>query len=499
VLPDESLAAEGLLGAEDKAAVSTNSTEREQVVRNAVSADGSRVVWSYGSHLYLRDTTSEKTVQLDEVQGGSGQGSSVPEFQAASSDDSRIFFTDSQSLTKDASGPADLYECEIVEEAGQLECRLSDLTGGGESAGVMGSIPGVSEDGSYVYFVASGVLTGGQANDRGEVAVAGQHNLYVHHEGVTTLVAVLSSEDTTDWVTGLHTLTVRVSPDGRWLSFMSERSLTGFDNRDAVSGKHDREVFLYHAGGNGEGRLVCASCNPTGGRPHGILAEEIQGGGFGPGPFEKKQNIAAFLPGWTSPLYQSRYLSNSGRLFFDSYDALAPQDTNGAEDVYQFEPSGVGGCTATGTTFVVASGGCVGLISSGTSKEDSVFLDASESGSDVFFLTNAQLAPLDTDTVLDIYDAHECGAGEDCSPPASTPVPACEGDACQSPIAAPEDPTPGSLTYQGPGNPPAVTTSTQPKSKAKPVKCKKGSTRQHGKCVKKKKAKKAKRSTRRGK
>jgi len=499
VLPNESLATGGILGGINRG----GSPGATHVVRNAVSADGSRVVWSYGSHLYLRDTTSEKTVQLDEVQGGSGQGSSEPGFQTASSDGSRIFFTDKQELTKDASGSADLYECEIVEEAGHLGCRLSDLTGGGgESTGVMEPILGASEDGSYVYFVASGVLTGGQANDRGEVAVAGQHNLYVHHEGVTTLVAVLSSEDTTDWSQDLHRLTARVSPDGHWLSFMSQRSLTGFDNRDVLSGKHDGEVFLYHADGNGEGRLVCASCNPTGGRPQGILTKEVQGGGFGPGPFEETQNIAAFLPGWTSPFYQSRYLSNSGRLFFNSYDALAPQDTNGAEDVYQFEPSGVGGCTATSTTFVVASGGCVGLVSSGTSKDDSVFVDASESGSDVFFLTKAQLSPLDTDTVLDIYDAHECGAGEDCSPPAATPVPACEGDACQSPVAAPEDPTPGSLTYQGPGNPTAVTLNAKPKSKAKPVKCKKGSIRQRGKCVKKRKKTKAKRSrlsTRRGK
>ena len=500
VLPDGSLAARGFLGTANLAGGIDE--EGEHMVRNTVSADG-RVVWSYASHLYLRDMAKEQTVQLDGVQGGSGLGSSTPAFQTASSDDSRIFFTDEQRLTKDATGLADLYECEIIEEAGQPECRLSDLTGGaGESAGVMGSIPGASEDGAYVYFVADGVLTGGQANDRGEVAVAGQPNLYVRHEGLTTLVAVLSSDDKTDWVSGLRRLTVRVSPDGHWVSFMSDRSLTGFDSRDAISGKYDEEVFLYHADGNGGGALVCASCNPTGGRPHGILAEASTGGGLGPGPFEQKQNVAAVLPGWTSPFYQSRYLSNDGRLFFDSFDALVPQDTNGAEDVYQFESAGVGGCSATSTTFVVASGGCVGLISSGTSKSDSAFLDGSESGRDVFFLTDSQLSPFDIDTTLDIYDAHECGTGEDCSPPVITPVPACEGDSCQSPVAPPEDLTPGSLTYQGPGNPLPVTTSAKAKVKTKPVKCKKGTIRQHDKCVKKAKAKrkktKAKRSTRRG-
>ena len=475
------------------------------IVRNAISTDGSRVVTSGGgSHLYLSDVPKEETVQLDEVRGGSGAGAiSPPTFEDASSDGSRVFFIDSQRLTSDSTGASDLYECEIVEEAGKLKCKLTDLTGGGESAGVMGTILGISENGSYVYFVASGVLTGAQANERGETAVAGQPNLYVRHAGVTRLIAVLSGEDSSDWWSGgLSGLTARVSPNGVWFTFMSDRSLTGFDNRDAVSGKHDEEVFLYHAGESGEAKLVCASCDPTGGRPHGVVyGSSLEG--FGPG-FANfvGSGVAGMLPGWTSPFYQSRYLSNSGRLFFDSFDALVPQDTNSAEDTYQFEPPGVGGCGEAGATFVVASGGCIGLISSGTSKEGSAFLDASESGGDVFFLTTAQLSPLDIDSTIDIYDAHECGAGEDCSPAAPAPVPACEGDACQSPVAPPEDPTPGSLTYQGPGNPPAPVLSAKAKPKPKTLKCGKGSVKQHGKCVKKKKAKRAKRtkrSTRRGK
>jgi len=499
ILPDETPAAGGTLG---------SASAYRNVVRNAVSANGSRMVWSTGSHLYLRDMAKQETVMLDGVQGGSGAGVlGPPVFQTASSDGSRVFFTDSQRLTKDAGGSSDLYECEVVEEAGELKCGLTDLTGGSnESASVRGFIPGVSEDGSFVYFVANNVLSGAQSNERGETAVAGQPNLYVRHAGVTSLVALLSGEDSRDWAEVLSGLTARVSPDGRWFSFMSDRSLTGFDNRDALSGKHDQEVYLYHAGESGEGKLVCASCDPTGGRPHGLLYTFLQEGEeLGPGSFVGMW-VAGVLPGWTSPFYQSRYLSNSGRLFFDSFDALVPQDTNNAEDAYQFEPSGVGGCTASSDTFVAASGGCVGLISSGTSKEGSAFLDASGSGGDVFFLTNAQLSPLDIDSARDIYDAHECGAGEVCSPPVSTPVPACEGDACQSPVAAPEDPTPGSLTYQGPGNPLVAVVGTKPKSKSRSVGCRKGFVKQHGKCVKKKakkktkkKAKKAKTSTRRDK
>jgi len=467
-------------------------TAAHNKVGKAVSADGSRVVWSNGTHLYLRDMGRGKTVQLDMVPGGK------PVFETASSDGSRIFFTDSP----------DLYECEIVEEAGELKCVLTDLTGGaGESAGLMGSISGASEDGLFVYFVSGGALMGARTDERGEAAVLGQSNLYVRHAGVTSLIAVLSSEDSSDWSVFLNRLTARVSPDGHWFSFVSDRPLTGVDNRDALTGKRDEQVYLYHAGGGGEGSLVCASCDPTGARPHGVKYGGSENGseGLGPGSledFEQGQSVAGVLPGWTTPFYQSRYLSDSGRVFFDSFDALVPQDTNGAEDAYQFEPAGIGGCTGASATFVVASDGCVGLISSGTSTEPSAFFDASESGGDVFLLTAAQLSPLDIDTALDIYDAHECGAGESCSPPVPQPVPACEGDACQSPVAAPEDPTPGSLTYKGPGNPPAPAAGGKPKEKAKAVRCKRRSVERQGKCVKvkvKKRVKKAKRSNRRGK
>ncbi len=61
--------------------------------------------------------------------------------------------------------------------------------------------------------------------------------------------------------------------------------------------------------------------------------------------------LAGNIPGWTTKdlsnaIYQSRYLSNSGRLFFNSSDALVPADVNGKEDVYEYEPAGVGSCQA---------------------------------------------------------------------------------------------------------------------------------------------------------
>ena len=122
--------------------------------------------------------------------------------------------------------------------------------------------------------------------------------------------------------------------------------------------------------------------------------------------------LAGNIPGWTaqslaSALFQSRYLSDEGRLYFNSPDELVPAATNHKENVYEYEPSGVGSCES-------PTGGCVALISSGTSDRESAFLEATPDGGDVFFLTEANLLPQDTDTAFDIYDARTCTAESPC-------------------------------------------------------------------------------------
>jgi hypothetical protein len=464
-------------------------------VRHAISDDGSRVVWSKenGSDqgLYLRDTEKEETIPLALVREAF---SATLRFQIASNDGSRIFFTTTARLTENSGaneklGWADLYECEIVEVAGKLHCNLSDLTPLTASgrAGVLGLVLGTSEDGSYVYFAADGVLAPGAvpgACNRSSSAATppgATCNLYVRHDGATKLVAVVSGEDSIDWNEGdaSHPPTVmyaRASPNGQWLAFMSLRELTGYDNRDAISGERDEEVYLYDAS---TGRVICASCDPTGGRPVGaVIKEEGEGGSLVDSPHgPDRPPVAASVPGWTSyesdgALYQSRYLSDSGRLFFDSNDALVPEDVNGNEDVYEYEPPGIGNCTTTSATFSVRSGGCVGLISAGTSAEESAFLDASENGDDVFFLTSSKLSAADFDTSLDIYDAHECTAASPCpSAPASQPPPCTTADSCK-PAPTPQPAiygSPSSATFSGAGNvaPAATGGGTQKQSRSK--------------------------------
>lgn len=478
--------------------------QNNEMVRNAISQNGNRVIFSAGSNgslnLYLRDLDREETLQLDAAETGCiscESGGAI--FQDASVDGSRVFFTDSRALTADSTvteGKPDLYVCEVEVEGEHLSCALTDLTSEtvGEPAQVKGTVLGTSEDGSSVYFVANGVLAPGAVPGDCPEQRGGSDtqscNLYRYDAATETtqLVAIVSAQDYPDWDPSegqpnhLGNLTARVSPNGRFLAFMSERSLTGYDNRDANSGQLDEEVYLYDSAAD---KLVCASCDPSGARPLGEFEPQLEEKGSYPlfdgvGNWQRRW-VAASIPGWTpasllTSLYQSRYLSDQGRLFFNSPVGLAPKDSNGTQDVYEYEPTGIGSCTTATAGFTEGADGCVELISGGTSARESVFLDASESGNDVFFLTTSKLAPQDVDSALDAYDAHVCTTAVPCPPPASPPPPACEGDACQLPATPPNDATPGSLTFQGAGN---------------LLECPKGTAKKSGKCVKKSKTKKS--------
>jgi hypothetical protein len=483
--------------------VGRGGTQREI---DPISIDGSRVVFqgSYGglSGLLMRDTISGEAVQV---------GGADAQFQAISSDGSRVFFGEG----------GELYVFEMAGgSSGALAGTVTSLTG---DAGLLGEVVGVSEDGSYVYFVSEGVIAGSGASGPGP-------NLYVDHytgsEWKTVFIATLSTEDEHDWKPEFPLQQpTRVSPNGQWLAFMSSASLTGYDNHDAVNGLPDAEVYLYHAAtSEGSSTLTCASCNPTSAQPIGVEYQQISEKGglkleYGDA-WGVNSMVAADVPSWQQleagggpEDYQSRYLSDSGRLFFNSGDSLVPDDVDGTQDVYQYEPEGAGNCSSSSSSGSVAfeptrsfevdghSGeqvaGCVGLISSGTSNEGSSFLDASQNGADVFFRTAAKLVPQDEDDAYDIYDAHECLASSPCAPALVSVLP-CETEASCRPSPTPQPQVyapPASATFSGPGDlTPSSSVSVVAK---KSLRCRKGFVKKHDKCVREK-PKRAKRASRHG-
>ncbi len=475
------------------------------VSRNAISNDGTHVFWTSGPALFMRDTAKQQTVELSAQEKGVPIGlneKALPEYQMASANGKEVLFTDQQRLLEGSGaseGKKDLYECEMVEEEGHDKCKLSDRTATfeGNSAEVLGELMGATEsDLSRVYFVANGVLSNNE-NANKERATQGDCtkfnlappigascNLYVSeaepaHNGhyQTRFIARVASEDGPDWEGdegNLGEVTSRVSPNGQYLAFMSDRSLTGYDNSDVNSGHADEEVFLYNAAAKpGTRSLVCASCNPTGARPTGVF-DPAESSGEEQLLIDHREIwsaalvgvdhwLAGAVPGWTPvtlqrAIYQSRYLSNDGRLFFDSSDALVGQDTNGKMDVYEYESPGAGGargCSTSSTTFSAHQEGCIALISSGTSNTESAFLDASEEGGDVFFLTSARLVPqLDTDAAYDIYDAHECTSESPCTvPPTSSSSTCGSEESCKQGASRPPNfAVPTSTAFSGAGN-----------------------------------------------
>jgi hypothetical protein len=453
----------------------------------AVSADGSRVYWSTAlegpGQLFVRVNATEEpspvvggkcTEEEEEkactIKVSQAVSNAKARFFGASRDGSRAFFK-----IDDQSSPLEgnLYEFD-------LESKKATLV-----ATKVGGVMGVGGEASRIYLLSTGALAG--ANSQGKAPVAGRQNLYLYEKSEeassTRFIATLTNDDgntsPSAEVTPVHVQpykhTARLTPDGRHVAFMSRASLTGYDNTDVQNGEADAEIFTYDAGPD---KLSCVSCNPSGVSPSGRLIKKdvvkVDQTDL-PGTW-----AAALLSPFTTELYGTRVISDDGsRVFFNSYEALLPHDTNGKADVYEWEKPGSGDCSEASSAFSPPNDGCLSLISSGESPNDSEFVDASADGTDVFFATASSLLPQDPG-LIDIYDAR-AGGGYPAPP---VPPASCEGEACQGPLAPPNDPTPASSAFEGAGN-------VKAEKKAKKKAHKKKSAKKHA-------AKKHKRANNKG-
>jgi hypothetical protein len=433
------------------ATVQENGSGRESSLQGAISADGSRVFWSTElptlvgepGKLYLRENPG-----APESAGKDGEGNCVPEAGkactiAVSKKGEELKGTSvSQFWAANPAGTKALYSTGTTLYLYDVEANTTTPI-----AGEVAGVAAVSADLSRIYLVSKEAIVGSEANSEGEGPVAGKFNLYLEEAGTFRYIAGMGSFGVDRYLVRSER-TARISADGSHLAFMSSEAPTGYDNTDVSSpvpcgpeagpqARCDSEVFLYDASANeGKGKLVCASCNPSGGRPAGERAPQSE------------LWTAAQLPIWQSSLYRGHFLSEDGtRLYFEAADSLAPRDSNGTVDVYQWEAPGTGGCSEASPAYSGQDGGCVSLISSGQGAGNASLLDASPSGNDVFFTTPQSLLPEDYGLV-DAYDAR-VGGGLPEAPPAP---PICEGEACQHPAPAPEAVTPGSFVYEGPGD-----------------------------------------------
>lgn len=400
---------------------------------------------------------SEPTVKdCSECQEGTPKDAS---FQAASADGSKVLFTTTQPLLPaDTDSTSDLYEYDFNAPEGhriiQISAGGSDDPTPGAGAGVQG-LATVSPSLSYVYFVATGVLTTTR-NAQGQEAKAGSHNLYVYepdaaHPGQskTIYIATLEPSDSSDWAGfSIHDQnSVEVTPDGRFLLFASTAHLTPGDTSSAS------QLFQYNAETGTLTRIsICQAgyeCNDN--------------GSVAVGTGRREQSM------------------DGAYVFFNSTVPLAPQAaaSPGFSSVYEYH---------NGNIYLISDGrDTTGFAAS----DGSELFGVSPSGSDVYFTTGDFLLSSDTNTQVGIYDARKEGGF-----PLPTVASACKEEVCQGePPGGLVTPSSASATLSGTGNvatpppPPAVVKRATTKAM---IKCSKRAKLSHGKCVKKKRrAKKA--------
>jgi hypothetical protein len=398
--------------------------------------------------LYMR-VDGSRTVEVSAPDPGVSDpaGPQPVVYVGASDDGSRVFFLTKGELTPDDEGlhATELYEYNTV------TATLMRVSRGvsGHAEGSVDSVPVVSGDGSTVYFLASGQLAPG-------APVGGGLYRYDTASGTTTFVTGYTgypeyTPGELPWFAGIVPTQAGLDPQApyfltnndRFLVFGTAANVTGYDSHGF------EELYRYDAV---DGSIVCVSCDPSGAPP----TESAK--------FTRDFNYHETVASPPRPVSE-----DGSYVFFDTSTALVPHASRGVVHVYEWHE------------------GAISLIGSPADPTDSFFMGSSADGSNVFFGTHAQLVSQDTDFAGDLYDARVDGGFEQPAPPA------CTGTGCQGvPSAPPLFATPASTTFNGVGNfpPPPAVPAGKPKAKPKPVKCRRGTVKRQGKCVKKAKAKK---------
>jgi hypothetical protein len=365
-------------------------------------------------------------------------------YENASADGSKVFFTTNRALTPGADvGDLHLYMQDTDAPEGEgltlIDQQNPLVADYGE---FLGSDPVYtpSENEDVVYFYRE---------------YGGPKALMRYETGGGGLQAIATIQESQDGGEPTY-----VTPNGEIVVFGSG----GVSGEPRGAGP--TEIYRYD---HYDGSLTCVSCGPGNGPPPRTVTEGGPGG----------------------DLATEYLISDDGsRVFFDDRANLVPQVvtegeeladgglTREVENVYEWEADGAGTCTQNPS--------CTFLISPGNTSEGSFLVGQSPDGNNVFFQTHARLVTQDVDSAGDIYDARVDGGF-----PAPAEPTTCLGDTCLSVPVAPIDPTPSSLTFTGPGNTvPAAPAAAKPKASSKAKQCAKGRVRRKGKCVKQPKAKK---------
>jgi hypothetical protein len=384
------------------------------------------------THLYMR---VDDAVSYDVSEDYNHVGRPVT-YVGSTDDGSKVFFTTAKQMTADdADHSVDLYMWDENGGTPQLtrlsagaggtgntdncvatwttacDVKTYDDSGMSTAVGNEGGLGGYSEldpnpgytDNSIaaqsgaIYFYSPEQLVAGKG-------VPTRQNVYLYRDGALHFVAALSDDPycvATDFeFQFLYVIGPRcskgslgrfqVTPDGRYAAFLTTTRLTPYDN--AGYG----EMYRYNADTE---QLLCVSCNPSGN--------------------PATANVLGSMGG--------RFITDDGRVFFDTEEALVPRDSNQGKDTYEF----VDGRPQLITSGTGGSKAQIGF------QEVSVpgFYGVSADGTDAYFGTLDTLVGQDHNGSgqLKFYDAR-VGGGFPFNPPAP---PCAAADECHGPSSQP--------------------------------------------------------------
>ncbi len=342
-------------------------------------------------------------------------------------DGSKVYFTSAEQLTsEDHDSSVDLY---MWSESGEREGHPLTLISKGDNNGQAGE-PGNSDACAASFTRKCGIVTysdvsyctllggaGGNchsdnsiASENGDIyffspeqldgsrGLPNRENLYDYRNGTVQYVTTFTTgpycyqspfPDLTDNACSDTPIArMEVTPNDSHMAFVTASPVTQYDNAGHL------EMYTYEPAAR---KIVCVSCNPNGEAP--------------------VSNVEASQDGL--------FMTNDGRTFFSTDEALVHGDTNEGEDVYEY----VAGHPQLITPGTGATGG------QGGSEEVNPLafpglIGVSASGTDVYFSTDDTLVPQDHNGLfLKFYDAR-AGGGFSAPPP----PPSCEAaDECHGP------------------------------------------------------------------
>ena len=352
------------------------------------------------SHLYMR---VDGAITYDVSKGYDVK------YLGATDSGSKVYFTSPQQLTPDdTDSSTDLY---MWSEATDSLTRVSAGSGGeGNSDACNSSFTsscGVVTYSNFNYCALESGIGGNCRSDNsiasqsgdvfffspelldGSRGIPNQENLYDFHSGAVQYVTTLTTgpfcvPQTTygGACSAGPVVRMQVSPDGSHMAFITASPVTQYDNAGHL------EMYTYDPATR---KVVCVSCIPSGAPPTSDVVGSQDG----------------------------LFMTDDGRTFFSTEDALVHGDTNGGEDVYEYTEGrpqlitpGTGETQQEGGLYLFNVPGLIGVSAKAT---------------DVYFSTYNTLVSEDHNGLfLKFYDARSGGG----FPAPAAPPPCAAADEC---------------------------------------------------------------------